>query len=703
MATTTLYAATEPFITLSTDTPANQQFEGTLQASLRIDRSIFGGTAGFGGFTDNLSEVTLINADSLYDNLSSGFSINGQPITFKLGQMSADGFTVDSYQQFELIALLTGERLRVDRSVLTLDMRDPSLHMDVPVQSAIYSGDGAELNGDDNVKGKRRPIAEGTVFNATPSLVLSPYQVFQYNIGNCQVLSVKDGGEPLTFALEAQTVRGMILAGALGLVPPGSYATCSELGYLMLGGANAFQVTCDLQGPRRDTASILKWQAVRASQLETWGADKYRTDGDATLSTDFLTAGSTATPTNFISRTSKPSGTAGKFCYRIVLNSGPTTVAFGFANERKRSAYSLIGLDTDPLVTTTGNSVGVYIDSPSRGTTMYMGLPTGEFGNAFASGDSILLAVDTGASLWWYKVGSGSWNANVAADPATGVGGFALHFDPGQGHEIFAAVGIIGGSVTADFYPLSLPSGFSQWGATPTFNIDYGTFDDLTTVQPAQVGFYLDQEQSTTFSDMCNQMMSGIGGWFGFSNLGRLQVYRFDAPDSSFLASYDTSGGNVLDVGQTALPDSLDPPPKRWRVNYKKNWTVLATLAADVTENDPVTADDLRNASRVASTSDAAMTGVVADFPDAPDPDPVQAFFALEADAQAEADRRLTLYASGFKCYIVKLTKANFVHEIGQMIQVTDSRIGLSAGKTMRIVQMTEDTSDMSTTAVAFG
>jgi len=69
-----LYAATVPFITLATDSPANQQFDGTLEPTLRVDRSISAGggvSQGYGGFSINISELSLVNADASYDGFAS--------------------------------------------------------------------------------------------------------------------------------------------------------------------------------------------------------------------------------------------------------------------------------------------------------------------------------------------------------------------------------------------------------------------------------------------------------------------------------------------------------------------------------------------------------------------------------------------------------------------------------------------------------
>jgi len=90
-------------------------------------------------------------------------------------------------------------------------------------------------------------------------------------------------------------------------------------------------------------------------------------------------------------------------------------------------------------------------------------------------------------------------------------------------------------------------------------------------------------------------------------------------------------------------------------------------------------------------------------YPDAPDPDPVESFFQSEADAAAEALRLFTLYASGFTAYRFTLKNAIFVHAIGEVVNVTDDRLGLSTGRYVRLVELSDDSSTMSTECVGFG
>jgi hypothetical protein len=501
-----LYAATVPFITRNTDVPANQAFEGTLEATLRVDRSITGRQDGYGGFAVNISELSLINADGFYDDVSETMSVNGQSIFCMIGQMDEDGITVGDLALFERVAKLIGERFIVDRGRVTIQMRDPGLLLSTEtVQQGIYAGTGA-LEGDSSIAGKRRPFGDGVVFNATPALVQPSELLYQFNDGPvASVQQVKDGGVPLAFFADYATSALLRAAGAALSIPAGYYATCIAEGYFELGGANEKQVTIDFTGLRLTTADIIQ---------------------------------------------------------NVALN-----------------AVGLTNLD-----------------------------------------------------------------------------------------------------------------------------LDIGSFTTLNLLQPASVGFYLDENSSMTCADMFTALMNGIGGWHGMKPLGTLTVQRFDSPSSAdSVASYDSAGGDIVDIDVVALPSGVDPPPHRRRVTYKRNYTVMTDLFGLVTEDDPQTADLLRSPFSVASTGTLESNAILANFPGAPDPEPIEAYFAYQTDALAEAERLYALYSQGFRAFRFVVKNALFVHQIGETVEVTDSRLRLSAGRFVRLVEVNDDCSRMVSEMVGFG
>jgi len=313
---------------------------------------------------------------------------------------------------------------------------------------------------------------------------------------------------------------------------------------------------------------------------------------------------------------------------------------------------------------------------------------------------------DTGAALTFF--------ADYPTVAALRAAGLALSIPAGSyGTCIADGYFLLGGSsfgqVTADVTGVRLTTADIIQNVAMTSamltaaDLDASSFTDLNNDQPATVGYYLDSESSETCADMFTKLMTGVGGWHGMTPLGLLQVKRFDAPPEIASAYYDTSGGNIIDIDRTSLPAGVDPPPHRRRVIYGRNWTVMTNIVGAVSASDPALADYLTKPYKIASTTETQGQAIINNYPDAPDPDPVESFFQSEADASAEALRLFTLYASGFTAYRFTLKNAIFVHAIGEVVNVTDDRLGLSTGRYVRLVELSDDSSTMSTECVGFG
>jgi hypothetical protein len=202
---------------------------------------------------------------------------------------------------------------------------------------------------------------------------------------------------------------------------------------------------------------------------------------------------------------------------------------------------------------------------------------------------------------------------------------------------------------------------------------------------------------------MFTKLMRGIGGWHGMNVFGKLEVHIFDSPDEFPVAYYDTQGGGLVEIDRSALISGLDPPPRRRRVAYQRNWTVMTDLFGEVSFEDPALAEYLKTPYKLAATSDDDADEIVASWPQAADPDPTEAYFYYEIDAVAEAQRLLDLYTSGMLPYRAQIKNALFLHEIGDVIWVQDNRLGLDEGKYIRLVEVIDDTNSATTEAVGIG
>ncbi len=87
----------------------------------------------------------------------------------------------------------------------------------------------------------------------------------------------------------------------------------------------------------------------------------------------------------------------------------------------------------------------------------------------------------------------------------------------------------------------------------------------------------------------------------------------------------------------------------------------------------------------------------------AQDPDPIEAYFADLADAQAEADRRLDLFSATRSLYRLILLTRPYTLQIGDVIHVTYDRWDLTAGRLMRVVKIRMNLNDETVEVWGFG
>lgn len=514
LGTQTIYAGTLPFITLNSDTPANQPVDGTLDGGIVINRSVVG-QDGWTGYSQSVSEVVANNGEGAYDAFGDAYSINGRTITVKVGRIVTPPDGVAPYAQFEPVARLVGERIRLSRAQMIAETRDLQSRLDVPVQTSIYIGNG-ELEGGAEIKGQRKPrlfgrqdATAGKGGNITPTLVIGSEGLFQVNDGPVdEIIAVRDGGIALTFVADYATVPILRAAVAAGTIAPGQWGSCNAAGFFAIGGVAFKQITADVVGLTLTTADIIE---------------------------------------------------------EVALSAGGLTAA----------------------------------------------------------------------------------------------------------------------------------------------DLDAWTFEKLNDDQGAEIGYYLDSQSNETCNEMFAKLMAGIGGYHAVTPLGKLQVRRIEAPVGIASEYYLLGAGKLVDVDRADLPRGLDPPPRRQRVAFGRNFTQQTELFGQVSEGDPDFANVLAQPYGLAATPDLSAEEVLADYPFAPDPAPVESYFANEADARTEAERRHALYTSGLKTFRIRLANRFAMHEIGEEIAIKDGgiepRLGLSGWRYVRFVQIDDDAKTGFTDAIVLG
>lgn len=238
-------------------------------------------------------------------------------------------------------------------------------------------------------------------------------------------------------------------------------------------------------------------------------------------------------------------------------------------------------------------------------------------------------------------------------------------------------------------------------------NIDTIAFSNLEVTQPAPIGYFLGTDSTETIAQTFSRLSKGIGGYCGFSRLGLLQADVFTAPSGAPAMTIGDGSGleavEIVELGLDTLPAALDPPPFRQRVPYERNWTIINQPYDGVFVVDPTRAAWLSTPYRVATSAQAEADAIQSNHVLAQDPDIVESFFALAADAQAEAERKQELFTSEFRLYRLRLKVHPFTLDINQTIRVTHDRFGLDGGRLLRIPAIVDKPDDNSIEVRAFG
>jgi hypothetical protein len=281
-------------------------------------------------------------------------------------------------------------------------------------------------------------------------------------------------------------------------------------------------------------------------------------------------------------------------------------------------------------------------------------LTIGQYATALNAG-LMRIAVATDAEL-------GQVTADFTGDRASGIA-------PDTAADIVHALLLFGGAELTDA------------------DLDLTSFAQCNLDQPAPTCFGIPFGSTMTVATAVAAVMKGVGGWCGSRRDGRFEVKIFEAPSGTPTAIYDKTNVSNLSLG--SLPAEVQPPPWRVRVAYARNWTPKQTdLAGSVTdERRAFLAEEVRFAT-------AENPAIKIDFPFGNELVEDQAYFVNEADALAEAQRKLALYGTIRSLYVIPLCEPFFIHELGQVISIAFDRFGLDAGALARIVKLTEDSEE---------
>lgn len=233
----------------------------------------------------------------------------------------------------------------------------------------------------------------------------------------------------------------------------------------------------------------------------------------------------------------------------------------------------------------------------------------------------------------------------------------------------------------ADIIQQVLTSGLTNTPFTIA-DIDTASFAAFKTLCPQKLGVYLTEQ--TTFAELLDKIVLSVGGWWGFSDAGLLQLGRLDlpsagTPDYSFIDD---------DVARRSMKFSRRILPRaEVKLSGVKNWTQQQTVAGDVTTLLRAT----YAAPGVTKTGAAAITTWDTDPANhirAVRADVLTTFLVDETELQTEADRVATMqqYPTATKSF--QTHQGAILLGIGSLIETDTARsaeYGTIVGLTKRI------------------
>lgn len=167
--------------------------------------------------------------------------------------------------------------------------------------------------------------------------------------------------------------------------------------------------------------------------------------------------------------------TTGKFYFEAVItNVGGGWNAIGFCDYAAASNTAYLGADT--------HACSFW---PGQGQMHAGGVNENAYNpGSCSNGDTISVAVDVGAALFWVRINGGNWNGSGTANPATGAGGCPMNLsgnDPG----IMPACSFQSSDTSAEFtfnfgaasFAYSVPAGFTSGWPITTYYSAFSTFN----------------------------------------------------------------------------------------------------------------------------------------------------------------------------------------------------------------------------------
>lgn len=223
-----------------------------------------------------------------------------------------------------------------------------------------------------------------------------------------------------------------------------------------------------------------------------------------------------------------------------------------------------------------------------------------------------------------------------------------------------------------------------------TINTDSNYMSQLGADAPYGLGLYIDSSRNTM--DVLDEIMTSVVGWWRFNTNGDVIAKVVSLTNPSLSLTEDDIVEQKLELQEVFTPIW------RVRVGYKKNYAIQTDgLYGAVTET---------NRQRYGIEYDIATTSNAAtktNHPLAGDPEVKGTLIVSSANASTVATNLLNLFGAERRQYRATALRRAWQLHAGDVITLTHSRYGLSAGKNFIVKSVSKDLDSRETELVLWG
>ena len=225
-----LRVSTLEYTTKPADTPSSTPIPGCLIQPGLMRRDLFSRGKSGGEVTPSYGLVEMAHAGEL--DFLGGLHVDGRRYTLKIGD------TGSALSTFTTVLVATIEQIEIQRTRVTLRLKDTLKQLDTPVSKNTYAGtngSGAYLEGDVQLAGRRKPRVLGHAHNISPVLVNEARLIYQMHDGVLEAGSYFDNGVGLSRQSDYASLDDMLNAWP----DKGCFRELPSMGLVRLGLAPA--------------------------------------------------------------------------------------------------------------------------------------------------------------------------------------------------------------------------------------------------------------------------------------------------------------------------------------------------------------------------------------------------------------------------------------------------------------------------------